>query len=197
MLIAIFLAIGIGGCREDSPLPTPHLPLSLSTSEVWLMVGMESKIVVSNSKEFSVSAEKSGIIATRIENNNILIEALASGEVSLIISDIKDHSRRAVLKITISPIRFGLMDARGVMVLEGHYRFQGPENLHLAPSGTLRKQNYLKIPIEQSLQQGATVSVEYKTTVTEQTLQAKIFLIKNQIIYAIMTDGGYLIFEKK
>lgn len=200
MLIAIFLAIGIGGCKKDYPIPDPpkpQPPISLSQEEIWLIKGMEAEVMVFNSNEFSVSAEKSGIIATRIEGSKIFMGALTPGEVSLIIIDKKDSSRRAVLKIKVSPIRFGLMDTKGNMILEAKYCFQTTKTLHLAPNGTVRKEHYLRVPLLQEFQQGAPISLEYRAPGTEiQVLEMEISLIKERIVYAT-TLGKYLVFEKK
>lgn len=203
MLIAIFLAIGIGGCREDSPLPTPPPsplpPISLSTSEVWLMVGMEAEVMISNSKEFSVSAEKSGMITTRIEGSKIFMGALTPGEVSLIIIDKKDSSRRAVLKITISPIKFGVMDTQGRMILEANYRYQTPSTLHLAPSGALRKKEFFKLPHKGSWKIGESVAITYKKAAdaAPTTLQTSIVAQSATLVYLKTSDGKkYIIFPK-
>lgn len=201
ILIAIFLAIGIGGCKKDYPIPEPPQPpqLSISASEITLIVGLSGEIEIKNVTQLIIESSNTTIASLRYDElaKKLIILSKAPGDVTFNISN--KGNTPVTLKVTVKAVVLGLLDGQGEVVLEANYRYQTPTTLHLAPSGAARREEFLKLPHKGSWKIGEAVAIAYKKAAdaAPKNLQTSVVAQSATLVYLKTTsDGKYIIFPK-
>lgn len=201
ILIAIFLAIGIGGCKKDYPIPEPPQPpqLSISASEITLIVGLSGEVSIKNVTRLIIEGSSNDVAALQYDEvyKKLLITSKSAGEAVFKLCNQGGNS--VTLKVTVKPVVCGLLDTQGEVVLEANYRYQTPTTLHLAPSGAARREHFVKVSQKNHWHIGETVTITYKgaADAAPTTLQTSIVAQSTTLVYLKTSDGKkYIIFPK-
>lgn len=200
LIVSALIAFAMMSCREDDPNPDPPQPLqpqmTLSVSDIALMVGMKNTVDLSNANDVLLITDNANIVDATYQQGKISLEAKNPGSVTIKIRDKSDSKRFVSLKVLVVPLKSGIMSEKGTMLFEANWYYQTPKTLFLSTSGKDRKHHLLKVPL-QNFVENQTIDIEYKKSDVLQHLQATVSLIKGNTIYTKLKDGRYFIFQKK
>lgn len=164
LIVAITIALSVVGCKKDYPIPEPPQPpqLSISASEITLIVGLSGEVSIKNVTRLIIEGSSNDVAVLQYDEvyKKLLITSKSAGEAVFKLCNQGGNS--VTLKVTVKPVVCGLLDAQGKVVLEANYRYQTPTTLHLAPSGAVRREEFLKLPHKGSWKIGESVTITYK-----------------------------------
>lgn len=197
LILAMVVGFGTTSCKDDSRVPErPKPKIELSRSEISVMLGLPGEVGISNVTKLTIESNNPDVAKLHYDEatKKLKIETKATGTATFKIANQGDTSP-VELKVTVTPVVFGMVNANMEMAFEAKYRFKTPKTLHLSPSGFERKAHFLKVTLKPSWRSGDRVDVLYKNPQSaQQNFQATVYAVIEGTVYLKTVEGRYIIF---